>query len=83
MLEKMFAVIQSGGTFEVQKLAIQLGTTPGLVLMMLRQLEQKGKLKANSNCENGCGQCGLKSSCKMVGSEKQDTHTWVLVDASK
>jgi len=47
-------------------LASQLGTTPGLVRMMLKQVEQMDMVKVNLNCEGGCEHCGLKSSCKVV-----------------
>jgi len=78
----MLELIRSGGTFEVHALARQLSTTPGLVRMMLKQLEQMDKVKANLNCEGGCGQCGLKSSCKVVKKEKPNSNSWVMTEPS-
>lgn len=83
MLQRLRELIRSGGTFEVRSLAVELGTTPGLVRMMLDQLEQMGVVRANPNCESGCGQCGLKNACKVGNKDKQNAPTWVMIESSR
>jgi hypothetical protein len=82
MLEKLLNIIQNGGSFEVQALANQLDTTPGLIHLMLMQLEQMGKVKSNPTCENNCSQCGLRSSCDLINNSKREFNTWVLIDTT-
>jgi hypothetical protein len=79
MLEKLRELIRSGGTYEVQSLANELGTTPDLVRMMLEKLEQMGVVRANSNCESGCDHCGLKLDCKASNLKNQKNQIWEVV----
>ena len=80
MLQKLLELIRSGGTFEVRSLAMQLGTTPELVLMMLEHLEHLDVVKAKTNCDNGCDHCGLKLDCKVGNMKLQNSHVWEMVE---
>ncbi len=63
MLEKLLKEIQSGGTFDTTVLAKRLDTTPGMVKLMLEQLQQMGHIRPFEACTSSCDHCGLKASC--------------------
>ncbi|MEZ0397205.1 MAG: FeoC-like transcriptional regulator [Anaerolineales bacterium] len=65
MLEKLLAEIRAGGTLEVSALAARLDTTPALVTAMLDHLQRTGQLRPYETCDQACGECSLKSACRM------------------
>ncbi len=64
MLEKLLDEICSGGTLQPAALAARLAISPGLVEMMLEDLERRGMLvQVNASCGEPCGGCPLVGEC--------------------
>jgi hypothetical protein len=70
MLERLMKEIRSGGTLQPAVLASRLGTSPGLVEMMLEDLERRGLLtRMDSDCGSTCGGCALSGDCGPAGAK--------------
>ncbi len=64
MLEKLLNEIRGGGTLQPATLAARLAISPGLVEMMLEDLERRGLItQVNTNCGEPCGGCPLVGEC--------------------
>lgn len=66
MLNELLREIDKGGTLSSNLLAARLNTSPGLIEMMLEDLERRGKLRrvaAGCDTVNPCGDCPVSSSC--------------------
>lgn len=65
MLEKLLALMKTGGTWRVEDLARALDTTPALVQVMLEDLARRGYLQSLSDtCDAKCSSCVLAGHCK-------------------
>jgi hypothetical protein len=75
-LRRVLDRIGQGGTWTTKSLASELGMTPLLVEMMVRDLEQRGYLKlVSSACSGACASCSLTNGCIKESSQK----VWTLV----
>jgi hypothetical protein len=64
MLKEIVQHIANGGTWTVETLAHDLGTTPELVTAMIEQLVRQGYLKpAGSACDRACASCPMAQGC--------------------
>ncbi len=64
MLEKLLDEIRGGRTLQPAALAARLNASPGLVEMMLEDLERRGMLvQVNTSCGEPCGGCPLVGEC--------------------
>ena len=58
MLDRLIKTLQAGGTYSLNDLARELGTTPALVEMMLESLSGMGYVERGSEgCAGACGGC--------------------------
>lgn len=83
MLEKLLSEIRSGGTFEAKILADRLGTSPGLVEVMLEHLQRAGLIQPYQTCGDACQGCGLSKSCHPqapASRGRQDLRIFMLVE---
>lgn len=65
MLERLLALLITGGTWRIEELARTLDTTPALVQAMLEDLARRGYLKSLSDtCDAKCSSCVLAGHCK-------------------
>ncbi len=68
MLETLLAMLRRGGTRRLGDLALELGTTPELVEMMLEDLTRMGYLRpVDGQCGDRCSACPLKGTCAVAG----------------
>jgi hypothetical protein len=70
MLQKLLAEIEKGGTLNPAALAVGLQTSPGLVEMMLEDLERRGllsRLATQCSSAEACGGCPTASKCTPGG----------------
>ncbi|HET91505.1 MAG TPA: hypothetical protein ENN99_12335 [Chloroflexi bacterium] len=80
MLNQLLDLLRSGGTRRVSDLAMELETTPGLVEMMLHDLERMGYMKrVNGTCVEKCNTCPVAGMCA-AGSRGQ---LWALTDRNQ
>ena len=64
MLNKLLELLRSGGTHRVADLAHALETTPGLVEVMLEDLDRMGYLRqVGGQCGQSCAGCSLAGLC--------------------
>ena len=64
MLKQIVQHIADGGTWTVEALANDLGTTPELVTAMIEQLVRQGYLNpAGSACDRACASCSMAQGC--------------------
>ena len=64
MLRQIMDRIAQGGSWSVEDLARELGTTPQLVTAMLEDLVRRGYLKAvGAACGGGCASCSMAGGC--------------------
>jgi len=64
MLKQIMQRVSDGGTWTIEALAHDLGTTPELVTAMLEQLTRQGYLKpAGKTCDRGCASCSIAQGC--------------------
>ncbi|MCS6907322.1 MAG: FeoC-like transcriptional regulator [Anaerolineales bacterium] len=63
MLERLLAELDRGQTLSVEKLALQLETTPAMVKAMLEHLERQGQVATVDFCQEMCAECPLGSIC--------------------
>lgn len=76
MLNRLLALLETGGTWRISDLAAALGTSPNLVNAMLGHLAQSGKLDLPEQpCSEACSGCSLQKACK-IGPSSQ---TYVYV----
>ncbi len=76
MLEKLLDEIRSGGTLQPAALAARLNVSPGLVEMMLEDLERRGLLtQVNASCSEPCGGCPLVGECAITNPQGR---MWML-----
>ncbi len=77
MIEKLLSAIRSGGTVQPAALAARLNVSPGLVEMMLEDLERRGLLvQVNTQCGEPCGGCPLVGECAVTNPQGR---MWMLV----
>lgn len=68
MLEKLLEILSRGKGFSLQSLAQELGTSEGMVEMMLGDLVRMGYLRSIEHCaDTACSGCGAAASCKLHG----------------
>jgi hypothetical protein len=70
MLQKLLIEIEKGGTMNPAILAVRLQTSPGLIAMMLEDLERRGLLsRMSTQCSSSaaCGGCPTASACSPGG----------------
>ncbi len=76
MLEQLLSAIRSGGTLQPETLAARLNVSPGLVEMMLEDLERRGRLvQVNTQCGEPCGGCPLVGECAVTNPQGR---MWML-----
>ncbi len=76
MLEKLLDEIRGGGTLQPAALAARLKVSPGLVEMMLEDLERRGMLvQVNASCGEPCGGCPLVGECGVTNPQGR---MWML-----
>jgi len=64
MLRKIIERIAQGGSWSVEDLASELGTTHELMTAMLEDLERRGYLKpAGAGCSRACASCTMSAGC--------------------
>ena len=82
MLRQILDRLRAGGTWTVEELARDLGTSVPLVETALEDLARRGYLvpAAGSCSSGGCAACGAAGSC-IRGAAKHDGHdlVWALV----
>lgn len=82
MLQRFLSLIKTGQYLNHQELASALHISPGLVLVMVADLEQKGYLQTISSCvdasisDSSCDDCSSRSGCLLVGSRQG----WILTE---
>jgi len=80
MLKRLLALLETGGTWRVTDLAAALGTSPEMVVVMLKHLEQSGKLDIpEQKCTQTCAGCSLESACHA----EPTGHTFMYVSPPK
>ena len=64
MLRQIMDRIAQGGSWSVEDLARELGTTPRLVTAMLEDLARRGYLKpVGAACSGACASCTMSVGC--------------------
>lgn len=67
MIQELLSIIQQEGLVSPELLARRLNTSPGLVELMLGDLERAGYLRQVNGDEcGGCSGCGARPSCRPV-----------------
>jgi hypothetical protein len=79
MLEKLLNEIRAGGTLETNALAARLDVSSQMVQAMLEYLYRAGKIRPYVPCSDGCGSCGLQSSCT-PGQRADQFRLWQTVE---
>ena len=65
MLEQLLTEIRNGGTLDITKLAVRLGTSSQLIEAMLEHLERNGLIQSYVSCDAGCQGCNLQEACNL------------------
>jgi predicted ArsR family transcriptional regulator len=70
MLEQLLEIVRQGGVQTTEGLAQRLGVTPGLIDMMLEDLERRGVVAQAGACGDGCAGCDLAKGCSQQGGQR-------------
>lgn len=70
MLERLLALMRQGGLQTTESLARRLGVTPGLVDLMLADLERLGYVAQVAHCGDQCSGCDVQRGCEQQTLQK-------------
>ena len=70
MLEQLLALVRLGGVRTTESLARQLGVTPGLIEVMLADLDRRGYVTLSDRCDTSCSGCDAASQCGQSGVQR-------------
>ena len=72
MLQQLLIEIRTGGTLEVNSLAVRMGTSPQMVHAMLEHLRRSGMITNYDSCGDTCGGCALSNDCSKLDENSID-----------
>ena len=79
MLQRILELLDSGTVQTQHELAVALGTSESLIVLVVEQLAQRGYLVEANRCAAGCTHCSMQQAC----GRSKDLRTWTLTDKGK